>query len=148
MLVEAKAHRGELNRKGKPEDPNASSGSKANHEQIGAAITDANAGLASTSHLDGWNLSRDSHYQLANRFAWSWKLASLKIPVVMVYLGFLNANDMNQASGNLFATPEQWSECVLDHAKGIVPELAWNRTIDVGGTPLYASISALEMTFR
>ena len=148
MLVEAKAHRGELHCGGKPDDPNASSRSKANHERIGDAITGANAGLASASHLDGWNISRDSHYQLANRFAWSWKLASLKIPVVLVYLGFLNANDMDKVSGNLFAAPEEWSECVLDHARGIVPELAWNQAIDVGGTPLYASIHSLEMTFR
>jgi hypothetical protein len=64
-----------------------------NHDKIGSAIRQANTNLNLIS--PGWNLSGDLHYQLSNRFAWSWKLASLGIPVVLVYLGFLNANDMS-----------------------------------------------------
>ncbi len=66
--------------------------SKRNHAQIGRAISEASLGLKDT--MDGWNLSRDSHYQLANRFAWAWKLASMGVPVVLVYLGFLGAAEM------------------------------------------------------
>jgi len=41
-----------------------------------------------------WQLSRDSLYQLANRFAWAWKIASLGVPVALVYLGFIAADQM------------------------------------------------------
>ena len=34
-----------------------------------------NAGARARHVARPWGLSRDSHYQLANRFAWSWKLA-------------------------------------------------------------------------
>ena len=69
---------------------------KANHNQIGDAIQQANHGLEPL--LPGWDLSRDSHYQLSNRFAWSWKIASMGVPVVLVYLGFLNADEMDAPS--------------------------------------------------
>ena len=35
-----------------------------------------------------------NHYSLCNRVAWAWKLAQLGVPVVWVYLGFLNATEM------------------------------------------------------
>lgn len=31
---------------------------------------------------------------MSNRFAWAWKLATMEVPVVLVYLGFLNATEM------------------------------------------------------
>jgi crotonobetainyl-CoA:carnitine CoA-transferase CaiB-like acyl-CoA transferase len=34
--------------------------------------------------LPGWSLSVDSHYQICNRFAWAWKIASLGVPVVLI----------------------------------------------------------------
>lgn len=33
-------------------------------------------------------ISRDSHYQFANRLGFAWKLASIGVPTVLVYLGF------------------------------------------------------------
>jgi hypothetical protein len=65
----------------------------ASHETIGAAIESARMGFEAGTRL-AWHISRDSHYQISNRFAWSWKLTQLGIPVVLVYLGFLNASDM------------------------------------------------------
>jgi len=87
LLVEAKAHDKELSEAGKSQS--TTDNSKKNHDRIGIAIEQANTGLNSV--LNGWALSRDSHYQLSNRFAWSWKLTNLGMPVVLVYLGFLNA---------------------------------------------------------
>jgi hypothetical protein len=40
-----------------------------------------------------FHISRDNRYQMSNRFAWSWKLASVGVPVVLVYLGFVGAAD-------------------------------------------------------
>lgn len=90
VIVEAKAHWKELSEEGKKFGTNTN---KENHQRIGDAIQEANSGLG---ELRGdWNLTRDSHYQISNRFAWAWKLTQLGIPVVLVYLGFLNATEMN-----------------------------------------------------
>ena len=126
LLVEAKAHTAELEKGGKELKPGATSGSHRNHESIGMAIEAANVGLRSLTENQGWGLSRDDCYQMANRFAWAWKLASLGIPVVLVYLGFLNAIEMSD-QGDPFCEPADWVECVKAHATHKVPEDAWDR---------------------
>lgn len=136
LLVEAKAYRKELPKKGKPE-PSTKNGWK-NHEQIGSAIEQANAGLGSVTR-GIWGLSRDDHYQLANRFAWSWKLAMLGVPVVLLYLGFLNANDMTRQNG-LFRTVDDWACALKDHARGFVDNSCWGNRLDVSGTPFWPLI--------
>ena len=69
MLVEAKAHSKELSESGKA----LGAGTNIeNHLRIGEAISEVNTDL--NRILAGWNLSRDSHYQLSNRFAWAWKI--------------------------------------------------------------------------
>ena len=50
-----------------------------------------------------WGLSRDHHYRFSNRFAWSWKLATFGLLAVLVYLGFLNAQEMAD-EGHLLRT--------------------------------------------
>jgi hypothetical protein len=132
ILIEAKAHYTELDTSPKRK-PNTTEGAGyKNHERIGEAIKQANTGLRNILPGD-WKLSRDTHYQLSNRFAWSWKLASLGIPVVLIYLCFLNADDMP----NPFYTSQTWEKCIREYSKGIVPDHAWNKRIEVGGTPLW-----------
>jgi len=134
LLVEAKAHDAELEKDGKALDANASDRSIANHEQIGRAIHSASAGL--NKAIAGWNLSRDSHYQLANRFAWAWKLASMGVPVVLVYWGFICAAEVNDRRGRRLGEPfadyANWSRVLLEHSRNIVPEQAWDRDIEAG----------------
>jgi hypothetical protein len=136
ILVEAKAHCGELGAKGKDR------GNPQNHARIGAAIQEASEAL--NAILPGWSLSRDSHYQLANRFAWSWKIASLGVPVILVYLGFLCADEMCD-KGQLFADPDAWENSVKEWSRGIVPEAAWNGCLLVHGTPLRPLLRSLEV---
>jgi len=95
LLIEAKAHEAELSNEivGKRFKAEPSDGSKANHDRIGVAIQSASDGLRGSTSIS-WKLSRDSHYQLSNRFAWAWKLTELGFPVVLIYLGFLNAKEM------------------------------------------------------
>ena len=126
MLVEAKAHTSELESDGKKLDRDATAGSRRNHERIGEAIEEANRDLRSITRLEAWELSRDSCYQMSNRFAWAWKLARLGTPVVLVYLGFLNAIEMSDR-GDPFSEHADWVDCVKEHAKGKVPEEAWDR---------------------
>ena len=83
LLVEAKAHWSEMKIEGKKLADNASSGSRLNHERIGDAIDEANVGLRKLTGDPTWALSRDEFYQMANRFAWAWKLVNLGVPVVL-----------------------------------------------------------------
>ena len=135
VLIEAKAHDAEARREGKKP------GNIENDQQIDAAIAEASAAFNETG--EGWALTRDSHYQLCNRFAWSWKIASLGIPVILVYLGFLNADEMEKV-GRPFATAAAWRDHVLSHASGLVPSDAWDKRLEVGHTPMWALIRSLD----
>ena len=117
LLVEAKAHHAELKEDGKTTAATQSVHSTDNHKQIATALSQASAQLNQT--IEGWNLNCDSHYQLANRFTWAWKLASMDIPVVLVYLGFLRATEMNDLSAP-FIDCEDWTSSILKHSRNIV----------------------------
>lgn len=145
LLVEAKAHLKELSDSGKscPTKPN-STDSQRNHQQIGQAIAQANKGLqARTGHP--WNLSRDHHYQLSNRFAWAWKLVSLRTPVVLLYLGFLNAQDM--AGAELFQSEDDWENALKEHGKNVVDNTCWEQCLDISSTPLFPLIRVYDQPF-
>ena len=128
LLVEAKAHWAELEResKGKELDASASDDSRRNHDRIGRAIDEANVGLRTLTNCTRWALRVDKCYQMANRFAWAWKLVDLGVPVVLVYLGFLNATEMSD-EGDPFSDHGDWVECVKTHARDSVPEEMWER---------------------
>lgn len=139
ILVEAKAYRSELSTAGKKE-PTTEHGWK-NHVRIEAAIKDANVGISTLG--SGWALSHNKHYQLCNRFAWSWKLASMSIPVVLVYLGFLNVDEMTRP----FLSAGAWRDAVLEHSSGVVPSGAWGTRVMVGNTPIYPIIRSLDLQY-
>jgi hypothetical protein len=131
VLVEAKAHAAELHRDGK------GAGNAQNDASISAAIAEANAALGGTRA--GWNLCADAHYQLCNRFAWGWKVASLGVPVVLVYLGFLDADEMPNGA---LRNAQEWRTCVLEHARDFVPEQAWEQPQDGGAARFVPLIRA------
>ncbi len=133
LLVEAKAHHEEL----KPDDC-CGAGSR-NFERIGEAVRAANNGLNEVQ--DGWNLSHESHYQLCNRFAWSWKLATLGIPVILVYLGFLNADEMRDP----FPDEQSWNKVVRKYARDFVPESVWDSKLMLGDIPIYTLIRSMKI---
>jgi hypothetical protein len=125
ILVEAKAHEAEFEKKATDAiDPNLA--------KIKGAIAEANNAWNQLS--SGFALYSESFYQLSNRFAFAWKLASMGVPVVLVYLGFLNAEEMT--GSDLLRNDAQWRECVKRKSQGIIPADAWERTFDVQGTPL------------
>ncbi len=148
LLIEAKAHWSELKRSssGKRLRGTASCDTIENHERIGQAIQQAAAGLQSATG-SAWNISRDSHYQLSNRFAWSWKLATLGIPVVLLYLGFLNAADIAKG-GNLFFSQTHWERVLRAHCEGVIDNSFWEQRLDVDGVPLIPLIRAYDQPFR
>ena len=143
LLVEAKAHANELAGEGKS-CPTSENGRR-NHERIGIATTQATSGL----HLQTgrrWDLSRDHHYQVSNRFAWSWKLASLGIPVVLVYLGFLNACEMADV-GSPFRSEEEWIRILKNHTRSALDDECWGEPLDIAGVALIPLIRAYDQPF-
>jgi hypothetical protein len=133
LLVEAKAHLGEL----KADDRTGAT--EENRLRIEDAIGEANSALNAISA--GWDLSPVSHYQLCNRFAWAWKLATLSIPVILVYLGFLNAGEMTDP----FATHKEWEFAVRNYANTVVPKSVWGRKLSIEGISIYPLIRSLEI---
>lgn len=139
ILVEAKSHEGEFHTK----SDRCGATHPGNAARIREAIADANEGW--NGILPGFNLSGDSHYQLSNRFAFAWKLASMGIPALLVYLGCLNCEEMNDGKRRLLRSGEPWTNIVTEKSRGVVPESAWNRSFDVNGTMLSTLISAAEV---
>ena len=132
LLVEVKAHAAELDAAGKHFSEKSN---RQNHERIGLAIEQANAALTAATG-NPWRLSRDHHYQLSNRFAWAWRLADLGVPVALLYLGFLNAQDMDGKDTELFLSEEQWAAAIQEYGAGVVDNACWGQMLDIGGTPL------------
>ena len=136
ILIEAKAHDMELKSEGK------SISDKENHEQIGSAIREAHIGLNKICH--GWLINRDSHYQLCNRFAWAWKVASCGVPVILIYLGFLHADEMSRC-GRPFLPHLDWRALMLDHSKTLVPTIGWDSRLQTNGAPMWAMVRSLDL---
>ena len=128
LLVEAKAHSKELSK------GNRCGAGPANRERIESALEEANNGLLKVTG-GSWRLSAEHNFQLANRFAWSWKLATLGVPVVLLYLGFLDAIEMVDR-GSPFGSDDDWRDTLREHCHGVIDAACWERTLDVGGTPL------------
>lgn len=132
LLVEAKAHKGELknDKKSKPK----SDDSIRNHEQIGKAIVEANTKIE--KEISGICLSTENCYQFSNRVAHAWWLANQGIPVVLLYLGFLNVDDLNEENRKnkykLFTSPVDWKTCFINHTKIVGASELIDKTIDCG----------------
>jgi hypothetical protein len=139
ILVEAKAHKNELKTEGKTLDEKSSDNSRENHAQIGAAIDAACRGLRG---LDPSVLiSRDSHYQLANRLAFTWKLATLGIPTVLIYLGFLGDSGIVD-QGTPLTSEADWQSTFEDYAKPSACRSLFEQPLDCGAAPAWLLVRA------
>ncbi len=135
LLVEAKAHSKELNdaETGKRLATRATANSRSNHDRIGECIKGAALDLTKETGMD-WSLSRDRNYQMANRFAWSWKLTELGFPVILVYLGFLNAKEMRRdKTQKPYANHAEWETHVKAHSRPLFPETVWDKSWTLHG---------------
>jgi hypothetical protein len=129
LLIEAKAHHGELS------EQDACKAGGVNR----ASITEAMAGI---NKQTGWNLSAEEHYQISNRFAWSWQLASMGVPVMLVYLGFLNADEWGD---DKLKDHDDWKKSVREYSKDIVPGAIWSSKVSAGSSYFYPVIRSLTM---
>ena len=134
ILVEAKAHVSELSSRGKRLGKNPSVGSRRNHERIVAAIAEAESGLNDAgAHV---RISCDSHYQLANRLAFTWKLGMLGIPTVLVYLGFTGDAGISNV-GTPFKTRRDWTRAFSNHIRAHLPVELLDCRVETSGAPIW-----------
>jgi len=141
ILVEAKANVPELSEAGKFSGPNASENSKRNHARIAKAIAEAREGFVRLGYPI--EVDRNKHYQLSNRLAFSWKLATLGMPTVLVYLGFTGDKGISDA-GEPFRDEARWKEVFRDYAAGVKAASLFEeeRPISVNGTPAWFLVRA------
>jgi hypothetical protein len=146
VLIEAKAHAQELIKeetgRRNIEAP-VSGGARRNLMRIDWAIRDASAALAEDTGLT-WALSRDWNYQMSNRFAWARKLAELGFAVILVYLGFLSANEMSD-QGRPLADASDWQSVVKRHSEALFPATVWDHRWICAGQPFVPLIRSLEV---
>lgn len=149
MLVEAKAHDNELIKEEtgrKNIEAPVAGASRRNLLRIEWAIRDASIALTESTGLP-WALSRDWNYQMSNRFSWAWKLADLGVPVVLVYLGFLIANEMTD-QGTPLAGAADWQSLVKRHSKHLFPESVWDQCWSCSGTDFVPLIRSAEISLQ
>ena len=119
ILIEAKAHKNELEN---TKDKSKAQKGSLNRCKIKSALKKIN-------ELYCYKLSADDHFQLSNRIAWSIKLASLGIPVVLIYLGFLNTKEMTiSKDDSLLSNAKEWETLVTKYSKDIDFE-DWSKKI-------------------
>ncbi len=87
-------------------------------------------------------LSRDKRYQLSNRVAFAWKLASEGVPVVLVYLGFTGDEVIGCLSSPI-QDDVHWRAAVYEHAAEVLPPDIWERRIDTAQAPLWLLVRSL-----
>lgn len=145
LLVEAKAHVDELENesKGKPLKSDASPNSIKNHEQIGKAIEEACQAI--NKEINGVSISRDNCYQLSNRVAHAWWLANNNIPVVLLYLGFIDVQDMNNGKNILLESKEHWQATFVNHAQKVGVDKQLNQWIHTGNSSFITLCESMKM---
>lgn len=134
LLVEAKANERELSHAGKRMSDDATLNSLANHDRIASAIAEANEALRRTHPTI--NLSIASHYQLANRIAFAWKLANLGIPTIVMYIGFTGDGGIVDA-GVPFRGHEHWTTHFNGHLESVAPLAMLDRRIECGDSAFW-----------
>jgi hypothetical protein len=139
VLVEAKANQPELGRGGKSSTDDRSVRSRENHDHIRSAIAAARQALGKL--FPGIGIDRDKHYQLSNRIAFAWKLASLDIPTVLVYLGFVGDTGMNHH----FRDAAHWDDCFKGHLRAVCPDEILEGTIDLETAPMWVLSRTLRV---
>jgi hypothetical protein len=118
LLVEAKAHEGEMSEQDKKVLPSkATDNSKENHEQIMMRISEANDRFNELD-IGQFRLSINSHYQLANRLAYLNKLACAGVPTVLLYLGWLRSPAWPKDG---LRDDTHWHEVMNRYMKDVIP---------------------------
>jgi len=123
LLVEAKAHSKEIK-----ENDRCGSKNESNQNKIETAINQAKDNINMNNSFS-ISISRDKCYQLSNRIAHAWWLASQGVPVILLYLGFLNCDEMKE-NGNIFKDDLEWQECFKNYSSKVGVNCLINESIN------------------
>ena len=113
-----------------------------NHERIAAAIVEANVGLQ--VNAPGILLSRDNNYQLSNRVAYAWKLASMGIPIALIYLGFIGDENIAIDPHRLVVAID-WNLAFNFHTATSFPVAYQEQRIDCGAASFWLLVRSLPV---
>ncbi|WP_145357907.1 hypothetical protein [Alienimonas californiensis] len=130
LLVEAKAHVGELKHKDpqKPLPPDASPERIKNRHSILGCINETQMRL-NRAHRGRKRLSTADRYQLMNRLAYACKMASEGCDVVLMYLGFLG--DRGIKKGEWLRDDRHWQRAVGAYVRGRLPQWTLDRPLTI-----------------
>ena len=128
LLVEAKAHRLEIEIERKPEKIALDFGK--NFEKKKQNFIHINEDL--NKSFPGIDLSVEKCSQMSHHIAHAWWLASRGIPVVLLYLGFLNADEKKRRSKRNYHSDEDWYQSFFSAAKVIGADKMIDKRIDCG----------------
>jgi hypothetical protein len=116
--------------------------SKDNHERIAAAVAEASSDLQTKA--PGILLSRNYNYQLSNRIAFAWKLASMGVPTALIYLGFIG--DENIATDpHRLVVPSDWQSAFDFHSVRSFPAAYQGHRIDCGAASFWLLVRNLSV---
>jgi hypothetical protein len=71
-------------------------------------------------------------------------VATLGIPTILVYLGFLRAAEMTD-QGEPFRSKEEWTAFFRIHASGVIPDAAVEHAFKVGDTSMCVLVRSLDL---
>lgn len=124
ILIEAKAHPMEF------VGPGMGATSARSIAKIKSALDECRLALGARAPLDVWT---SSHYQLANRLAWAWKLTEAGQPTVFTYVGFAWDRSNIVASGTEIAAAAAESFSALGLDSTGIPGLAYSVVLPATG---------------
>lgn len=94
------------------------------------------------------HLSKDENYQFCNRIAFSWKLASIGVPVVLVYLGFLGDERIAQGQQDQIPTDEDWQRIICAKTQNNFPSAMWEKEIICGAASFWLLVKSLNVLLQ
>jgi hypothetical protein len=137
ILVEAKANASELSRSGKAKaskrgrTAESEVASEENAAQIAQAIGQACTALA--SQLPDIAIGPESHYQFSNRMAYAWKLATLGVPTVLLYVGFTGDKGLR----GYLKSDEKWKSRFSRYVLRVCPSGLTEKPIQTGDSQFW-----------
>ena len=102
----------------------------ANQVSVENAINEANTSISKT--VKDIKLSTENCYHLSSRIAEAWWLASKGIPVVLLYVGFLNDEKLSFKKHNIFTTDAEWQDLFKKHTEKVGVDKLLEKSIDCG----------------
>lgn len=64
--------------------------------------------------------------------------------MVLVYLGFLHADEMAHR-GRPFTSDREWRSEMLKHSAALVPDSAWDQRLETEGAPMWTTLRTMDL---